>query len=53
MRDIVLFDMPVSLLAPSLLFDNGANSTLFTASLDWSASSVLTFRITCAVTCPI
>ena len=44
MRDIVLFDMPVSLLAPSLSFDNGANSTSFTAS------SLRTFKITCAVT---
>ena len=40
MRDIVLFDMPVSLLAP---FDNGANSTSITASSR-------TFKITCAVT---
>ena len=39
MHEIVLFDMSVSLLAP---FDNGANSTSFTASSR-------TFKITCAV----
>ena len=43
MCDNVLFDMPVSLLAPSL-FDNGANSASFTGS------SSRTFKITCAVT---
>ena len=43
MRDIVLFDMPVSLLAPSLYFDCGANSTSFVASFS------RTFKITCAV----
>ena len=42
MRDVVLFDMPVSLLASSLLFDNGGNSTSFTSS------SSHTFKITCA-----
>ena len=44
MRDNVLFDIPVSLLAPSLKFDNGANSASFVAS------SSRTFKILCAVT---
>ena len=39
--DIVLFDMPVILLAPCLYFDNGAHSTSFMASSR-------TFKITCA-----
>ena len=44
MRDNGLFDMPVSLLAPSLEFDNGANSASF------MASSLRTFKITFAAT---
>ena len=47
MRDIVLFDMPVSLLAPSLQFDDGANSTPFTMFM---ASFSRSFKITCVVT---
>ena len=48
MRDIVLFDMPVSLLSLSLsiyiYIDNGAKSESF------MASSSRTFKKTCAVT---
>ena len=46
MRDVNLFDMPVSLLSLSLYiyFDNGAKSESF------MASSLRTFKITCTVT---
>ena len=43
MRDIVLFDLTVSLQAPSLYVDNDVNSTSSTAS------SSRTFKVTCSI----
>ena len=44
MRDNVLFDIPVSLLALYLQFDNGTNTASF------MTSSLCTFILTCAAT---